>query len=86
MRVLKQSKASSIIAGDQRGPQSNSPGCHYACVARMQPAFGLTLKAGLDRKIFAYDYHARLASVITSQKIGLCNLDSRHPYDTLWMS
>ena len=28
-----------FIAGDKRSPQSQSPGCYYACVACMYPAF-----------------------------------------------
>ena len=40
-------------------------------------------KAVLDSTIFAYDYHARLACIMTSQQIVLCELDPRHSYDTI---
>ena len=43
-------------------------------------------KADLDGMIFAYDYRAGLACVMTSQQIMLCKLDPLHSYDTLWMS
>ena len=44
---------------------------------------GQYLKADLDGTIFAYDYRARLASVMTSRKIVLCKLDPGHSCDTL---
>ena len=43
-------------------------------------------KADLDGMIFAYDYRAGLACVMTSQQILLCKLDPLHSYDTLRMS
>ena len=43
-------------------------------------------KTDLDGMIFAYDYRAGLACVVTSQQIMLCKLDPLHSYDTLWMS
>ena len=43
-------------------------------------------KADLDGMIFAYDYRAGLACVMTSQQIVLSKLDPLHSYDTLWMS
>ena len=42
-------------------------------------------KADLDSTIFAFDYCARLARIMTSQQI-VCKLDPQHSYDTLWMS
>ena len=43
-------------------------------------------KTDLDGMIFAYDYRAGLACVMTSQQIVLRKLDQLHLYDTLWMS
>ena len=43
-------------------------------------------KADLDGAIFAFDYHAQLACVLTSWQIMWCKLDPLHSYDTLWMS
>ena len=43
-------------------------------------------KADLEGMIFAYDYRAGLACVMTSQQIVLCKLDPLHSYDTLGMS
>ena len=43
-------------------------------------------KTDLDGMIFAYDYRAGLACVMTSQQIVLRKLDQLHSYDTLWMS
>ena len=43
-------------------------------------------KANLDGMIFAYDYRAGLACVMTSQQIVLCILDPLQSYDTLGMS
>ena len=45
----------------------------------------VSLKADLDGTIFAYDYRARLAYVMTSRQIVSCKLDPRHSYD-MWMS
>ena len=43
-------------------------------------------KANLDGMIFAFDYHARLACVVTSRQIMSCKLDPLHSYDTFGMS
>ena len=43
-------------------------------------------KANLDGMIFAFDYHARLACVVTSRQIVSCKLDPLHSYDTFGMS
>ena len=43
-------------------------------------------KADLDGMIFAFDYHSRLACVLSSWQIVSCKLDPLDSYDTLWMS
>ena len=43
-------------------------------------------KANLDGMIFAFDYHARQACVVTSRQIVSCKLDPLHSYDTFGMS
>ena len=43
-------------------------------------------KANLDGMIFAFDYHARLACVVTSRQIVSCKLDPLLSYDTFGMS
>ena len=43
-------------------------------------------KANLDGMILAFDYHARLACVVTSRQIVSCKLDPLHSYDTFGMS
>ena len=48
--------------------------------------FVVRTKADLDGTMFAYDYRARLACVMTSGQIVSCKLDPRKSYDTLWMS
>ena len=41
--------------------------------------------ADLDGTIFAYDYRARPACVMTSRQMS-CKLDPQHSYDTLRIS
>lgn len=43
-------------------------------------------QADLDSTIFAYDYRARVACVMTLRQIMSCKLDPRHLHDTLWIS
>ena len=43
-------------------------------------------KANLDGIIFAYDYCAQLACVMTSPQVVSCKLDPQHSYNTLWRS
>ena len=43
-------------------------------------------KTDLDGMIFAYDYRAGLACVVTSRQIVSCKLDPLHSYDTFGMS
>ena len=48
--------------------------------------FAVCIKADLDGTMFAYDYCARLACVMSLRQFVSCKLDPRQSYDTLWMS
>ena len=62
-------------------------GIHFTRVVQMlyrQPrGDSWELKADLGGRISAYEYHVRLACVLTSRQIMSCKLDSQHSYDTV---
>ena len=65
------------------GMYSTCKACKISTQKKKIPVFQ---KTDLDGMIFAYDYRAGLACVMTSQQIVLRKLDQLHLYDTLWMS
>ena len=48
--------------------------------------YSCSIKFDLNDTIFAYDYRARLACIMTLRQIVSYKLDPQHSYDTLWMS